>query len=731
MEEKYVTAKGIMYANELNSIPKSSNKLQPLHEAFSNSLDAIEERFRENTSKGSIAISLHYMNDCMFEEEHLEKYRFVKLEIVDNGAGLNTASYRRLECLRDSSKSAKNRGTGRIQFVHFFKEAIIESYYSIGNKHLFKKVTLSKNPDFLSHNSILRIDEDKTIEDNKTSTTVVLNDLQNKKDQEFYDTLSLSEIKQALVKHYISRLCELKDRFPNITLEKRIESNLIESNFIKEEDIPSPSQTKTFEVKYSKLDGKKVVDANKKVSFTLLSFVQDSSKLSKNSIWYVSNGALAQEEAIDAITKNDSIDGKRYLFLLKSEYFDSIDDDVRGNLHFVKEADFKKQNENSLFPEECLLIDRIKMAYNKTIADSYPELKQRKNDALLNLDELQKLFLLDKDVVDTFRKKIKSSDSDEQILQEIYKSDLKMMAERDANLKRQMDSIEKLSPDMPNYQAELEKQIEDFVLTVPIQNRTSLTKYVARRKMVLKIFDNILENEKILAKKGGHIKEKILHDLFFQQKSTSTSLSDLWLFDEQCLYFQGSSDIKFDDIVIGNTKLIKANSELSLEEKEYKERTYADAAIIDVGNKRPDILLYPDEGKCIIIEFKAPNVDVSRHLSQMYAYARIILNLSYEQFHIDRFYGYLVGENVNFESVLDNSNDFRPAYGFDYLFCPNYVIRGKFGRHDGSMYAEILKYSSLLERAKVRNKAFIDKLDGGLMINRKESKPLEKEDIDV
>lgn len=712
MEEKYITAKGIMYANELNSIPKSSNKLQPLHEAFSNSLDAIEERFREKTSMGSITIILHYMNDCMFEEENLKKYSFVKLEIIDNGAGLNTASYRRLKCLRDSSKSAKNRGTGRIQFMHFFKETTIESHYTDGDQHFLKKVTLSKQPNFLSHNSILRVDEDKIIDgDTNTSTIVVLKDLQNKKDQEFYDNLSLSEIKQALIKHYISRLCEMKGRFPKITLEKRTEESLMDSKGIEGTDIPSPDQTQTFEVKYSKLDGKKVVDANREVSFTLLSFVQDSSKLSKNSIWYVSNGALAQEEAIDAITKNDSIDGNRYMFLLKSEYFDSMDDDVRGNLHFVKEADFKKQSENSLFPEECLLIDKIRIAYNNMIADSYPELKEKKNEALSNLDELQKLFLLDKDIVDTFRKKIKSSDSDEQILQEIYKSDLKMMAERDANLKRQMDSIEKLSPDMPDYQEKLEKQIEDFVLTVPIQNRTSLTKYVARRKMVLNIFDNIMEKEKLLAKQGRHINEKILHDLFFQQKSTSTSLSDLWLFDEQCLYFQGSSDIKFDDIVIGNTKLIKENSELSPEEKEYKERTYSDAAIKDVGSKRPDILLYPDEGKCIIIEFKAPYVDVSRYLSQMFAYARIILNLSHEQFRIDRFYGYLVGENVNFESVLDNSNDFRPAYGFDYLFCPNYTIRGKFGRKDGSMYAEILKYSSLLERAKVRNKAFIDKLD--------------------
>lgn len=304
MEEKYITAKGIMYANELNSIPKSSNKLQPLHEAFSNSLDAIEERFREKTSGGSITIILHYMNDCVFEEENLKKYSFVKLELIDNGAGLNTASYRRLKCLRDSSKSAKNRGTGRIQFMHFFKETTIESHYTDGDQYFLKKVTLSKQPNFLSHNSILRVDEDKIIDDDtKTSTIVVLKDLQNKKDQDFYDNLSLSEIKQALIKHYISRLCELKERFPKITLEKRTEDSLIDCKTIQGKDIPSPNQTQTFEVKYSKLDGKKVVDTDREVSFTLLSFVQDSSKLSKNSIWYVSNGALAQEEAIDAITK--------------------------------------------------------------------------------------------------------------------------------------------------------------------------------------------------------------------------------------------------------------------------------------------------------------------------------------------------------------------------------------------------------------------------------------------
>ena len=65
-----------------------------------------------------------------------------------------------------------------------------------------------------------------------------------------------------------------------------------------------------------------------------------------------------------------------------------------------------------------------------------------------------------------------------------------------------------------------------------------------------------------------------------------------------------------DDIKIDGQPLFKQN--LTSEELEYKKRASG-----DVGIRRPDVLLFPSEGKCIIIEFKAPGVDVSKHLHQI------------------------------------------------------------------------------------------------------------------
>ena len=197
----------------------------------------------------------------------------------------------------------------------------------------------------------------------------------------------------------------------------------LEPLYICQEDIPTADKIEHFTVKYSKLDdNNKVIEINRTEEFTLMSFVLNETELSRNSIYYVSNGALAQENSIDGLPKKDSIDGKRYMFLLSGEYFDHVDDDLRGNLHLVKESAFKKQNEGNLFAEEELLIDNIIAQTNVKIADIYPLFSTKREETLRNLEELQNMFLIDADSIEAFRQKIKSSDTDAQILSMIYLS---------------------------------------------------------------------------------------------------------------------------------------------------------------------------------------------------------------------------------------------------------------------------------------------------------------------
>ncbi len=126
--------------------------------------------------------------------------------------------------------------------------------------------------------------------------------------------------------------------------------------------------------------------------------------------------------------------------------------------------------------------------------------------------------------------------------------------------------------------------------------------------------------------------------------------------------------------------------------------------------KKPDILLFPDEGKCLIIEFKAPNVNVSKYLTQINSYASLINNYSKVKFNINTFYGYLIGENISDRDVRGNVSAFERSMHLDYWFKPSEKVVGFDNRKDGSIYTEVIKYSTLLERAKKRNSIFIDKL---------------------
>lgn len=88
------------------------------------------------------------------------------------------------------------------------------------------------------------------------------------------------------------------------------------------------------------------------------------------------------------------------------------------------------------------------------------------------------------------------------------------------------------------------------------------------------------------------------------------------LLEDQYLYFEGCSEKELNKIKINGTNLLK--KKLTEEEQAYKLRQEK-----DVGTRRPDVLLYPAEGKCIIVEFKAPDVEVSQHLDQINRYAMI------------------------------------------------------------------------------------------------------------
>ena len=83
-KQKLIKASGIIYSNELNTIHKSGNKLQPIYEAFTNAWEAIFERFgKDNLQYGIITITFN-MEESLFEGEESNQ-ALINIEVKDNG----------------------------------------------------------------------------------------------------------------------------------------------------------------------------------------------------------------------------------------------------------------------------------------------------------------------------------------------------------------------------------------------------------------------------------------------------------------------------------------------------------------------------------------------------------------------------------------------------------------------------------------------------------------------
>ena len=460
-------------------------------------------------------------------------------------------------------------------------------------------------------------------------------------------------------------------------------------------------------IDYSKLNEKnKIVSAGHQEKFQLTAFKLSSSEIKQNAIYLVSKGATGISFDIESIQKKDEIDGKRYMILLSGKYLDECDRDDRGNIQLINSKDFKQQNEDKMFKEEVVLLDNITEATNKSISKLYNELDDKNQEKNKTIDELQQMFLLNPTTVNKIRRKIKNTDSEETILKAIYQADSEIEAQKDDIIRKQLEELKALTPDKTDdYHKQLQERVNELVTSIPMQNRTVLSKYVARRKLVLDLFDEILNRELDALKNGKRIDEKLLHNLLFQQGASSETPddSDLWIINDEFIYFRGVSEEKFEDIEYNGKKIFE--KEFSEEDKRYL-NSLGEKRL----SKRPDVLLFPEENKAIIIEFKAPDVNVSEHLTQINFYANILLNYTIEELQLTTFYGYLIGEDIEDRDVRGRVSRFEYSPKFHYWFNPSEKVINFNNGPEGNIYTEVIKYSTLLERAKFRNQIFIDKL---------------------
>ncbi|OHD53344.1 MAG: hypothetical protein A2Y33_12540 [Spirochaetes bacterium GWF1_51_8] len=692
-KNSYIKSSGIYYPAILVPENRSKNPLQPLYEAITNSFEAISQKSEQKINE-YIKIELYYTKG-LFDNKI-----FNNMVIEDSGIGFNQENFERINRYKDTRKGFNNRGSGRIQLLQFFNTCEYDSVFQ--EKQEYKNIRFIMSTKFLDNDSIiLFLGEEDSVEQRTYTRLTVKEEIPEIK--EYFNDLNIDFLKQQIISHYILYFCSHRETLPAISLTFYIDDAISEKRNVVANDIPKIDKQEPIKIYYQNYNPE-INEFNiceKFEEFFIRSFMIPKEKLDKNEILLTSKEEIVYniDIKLNCLAQKDVIENHRFLFLLSSEYLDKKDHDIRGNIKLIKKEDFKR--ESGLFLEEEIFIDEIEGGVNNIIVEKYHIIKEKMNDYNREVDKLKEMFLLNVDIISDIKFSI--NDSEEEVLKKVYISEGKTIAKKDAIIKKSIESLDELDPSSTEYEKEFNEIVSDLVRAIPLQNRTALSHYIARRKLVLDLFGKIIEKQLKIQKQGSRdINEKLLHNLIFQETSDNPENSDLWLINEDFIYFQGISNIQFCDVEIQGKKLFK--SEFSEKEKEYLD---------SLGEKRllrkPDILLFPNEGKCIIIELKNIGENISKHLHQINQYAFLIKNYANESFHIESFYGYLIGESIENLDVRSADADFLEAYKFDYLYRPNKPVLGLNGR-DGSLYTEVVKYSTLLERAKARNEIFIRKL---------------------
>ena len=610
----------------MQSTKKSTYPLAPVYEAITNALEAI---LQKHYIVEHPEITVTFAFNGLIEKDA----SFASVSIQDNGIGFNDDNFKRFETVFDKSKGYNNRGSGRLQYLHRFEKIEFESYFQ-ENDSFFKRVFTCNSNNFIIGHSCKPISENNQ----STGTTVTLlghNCL--KKDIDCYNRLSLHEIAQNLKKHFLLRYYLEAGKSPVINIVFNHNGSKRDCLTIKPDQMPKPKKVGSVTlnyVRYAKSDAENFSWRNVPDKTETMKWAHFELPDIENAICLCSKGVTVTSLPFDGLRKKENVDGKGYLTAFYGDVFDndnnvnhSVDSFSFPDRHTIEESivqgDFYRQD------EEFMFIDDIKQAISDQIPEIYRDIFDVQEKQRLAIEEIAHQHAISPEVVAKARAYIRLNDTQDSIIKKLYRAQSEEQSRNNKRITEIFHDLKNLNPVDTNYQDALEKQSKKLLELIPLQNKEELGRYVIRREMVAEVLRKILAQElaqqQISATQGARKdKEGLIHDLIFKRRSKNFS-NDLWILSEEYIHFDGCSEIALNKITDSSgQKLLRYVSDDELKKH---------GVSID---KRPDIFLYASERKCVLIELKAPDVDLSAHLNQMIKYCNVIAN--YAEQKIQNFY---------------------------------------------------------------------------------------------
>lgn len=689
----------------LKNTEMSSNQYVVIEELISNAIDSylIRKNVEVEVPEFSASLVIDFYSSSLFDDAEYD----VSISCRDNGAGFGVAQVKAFVTKDSTYKDylkiqgiGKCKGAGRIQYFHYFKNLKIDSLFL--EDLTYKRRTLDVNSDTREISEANFTPSTNPEEINETTVSLrglhkgLMNDPLNNRN--LRADFSVHAIYNFLCTTFLQRFIILRNIVGSFAISiTESEGDNIETVTINSEDLPSP--TSTEEVPLICTHGKST-QASPTLKVTRYSLPRGQFKDSQHEIALCANSAIVQ-----SLTK--------YYFRKSQDRKTPIED--RFELLLIEsgllEEKVNIQRDGFNIPKECSSsIELIQDISMQDIVESLEEYvysiltpKDFDRDALLA--STQAKFGISQSMLEAVNIKIHYGDTEANIAKRVLKKYQEEIVNETSDIFDIKQKLLALDPRTQDFRDKVNELSWKYTSTIKKMDMANLSQLVVRRSSMLEVLKKAVGLLLACQDEAGVRRddEKIIHNIFFPTGKDSRDVTDhdIWILNEEYHYFDHiASDKPLSAYPWGNTeKLFEPDIDSSLEMLFRRNNS-------DHKLKRPDIAIFNDEGAAIIIEFKAPKVELQEHIPDLVQYARLLAAKSNGK--INKFYGYLIGDCMDENRMPTAFVRFPSGLGY---FNTDRIHDPATGRQYGELYSEVLYYQQFIKRAESRLDIYKKKLN--------------------
>ena len=682
----------------------NANHYVAVDELFSNALDS----FLIRKKRGDVANFEVFFDIEFFDEDSGGKTTNLNIKCFDNGAGLGDDQTKAFVTKDTSYKDGlgiegigKCKGSGRIQFLHYFKKITLDSTYQSNEKKFSRKLTIDENTKEVDLESF----EEKEV-DGEIRTCVALIGLKKEilekisgDNNGVIEEFSANSLKQHLVISFLQRLVSLKEGLGDFLIKFKSKYNDdIEESSLTAKDLPTVK--KEIKIEVISQDSEE-----KKYEFLISHYELKKSEynLKKNTV-----ALCAKSSIVLDITK-------RYLKTKSLE-----NNDVNGLYHIVLiESDFldtKVNEQRDGFDMSQTISERLNDLFAFDNPLSFEEIYNKVDDVVIEMlcpPDWDKEKII-KSVADKYgisprmltdaKVRIHYGDSEESVVKRTLTSYQERIIEETSEIFCIKKEISESVPDSEVFREKINELAWKYTSSLKNIDMANLSQLVVRRAAILEVLSLAVKQELECQKNNTDKKKKnesLIHSIFFPMKkdSVETSEHDIWILNEEYHYYDYiSSDKPLSKITFSDNQLL---FESDIDDN--LDKILGDNAKRN-SNKRPDIAIFSKAGAVIIVEFKAPGVMMDEHIGDLMEYSQLLAAKSKGK--LNKFYGYLIGTDIN-QNRITGYNKFPNGKGW---FSTAPIVEHTTGKRLGELYSEIIFYEDIVSRASTRLEVYRNKL---------------------